>query len=110
MEAFLVVAAQISLIVSASLSLLSGLYAAWLWYGSSQVSIDPGSIAPGDGDRLEPVVTEIRLLNVDARSQAMDMATIKAFADAGRLNARAAIWTAVSTLLAAFATFLGAVS
>ena len=83
------------------LSLLAagaGAKAAWHWYVSSKVEIDPGWTLPGLG-RSEPV---------DEVQQSMEwlMATIRAFNEVATLNKIAAKWTAASVALSAAAAIV----
>jgi len=90
-------------IALAGLAGISGLIAAWRWYRSSQIPIDPGWQLPGTGGLIEPT---------DEASQAIGwaMATINAFNEASGLNRKAALWTAASVLLSAASAIAGAIS
>jgi hypothetical protein len=79
----------------AIVGLLAGLWAARLWWRASRVEIVPTYIEHG---RIEPV----------GGSQ-MDwiLGTIKASNNSSRLNARAAIWTAVAIVLSTAASVVG---
>ena len=72
---------------------LAGLRGAFLWWRSSKVSPDLW------GGGFEPVVEA-------QRNVAIHAANSKAGEQAGRLNASAAIWTALATLLGTSATLL----
>jgi hypothetical protein len=80
----------------AIIALVSGLIAAWYWYKSSKVPIDPGWSGP-----TEPVVPE---------QQQMDwtVAILKATREVADLNKTAALWTALSVAFAAASTIVGA--
>ena len=60
----------------------TGLIAAWRWYRSSRVSIDPGWGLPGSGIAIEPVDPELKALD-------LQVATDLAFNQAGLPNASA---------------------
>ena len=83
---------------------LTGLTAAWYWYGSSKVAIDPGWWSPGNPSGLmEPV-------ELEAQQMAWTAATLTAFNKAAPLNKKAALWTAVSVALGAASAILGALT
>lgn len=82
---------------------VTGLVAARRWYKSSQASVDPGWGLPGSGAPIEPVDSELRALDVQ-------VATDRAFGDAGALNASAARWTAASVLLSAASAIVGSLA
>jgi hypothetical protein len=88
-------------IACATIGLVTGLIAAWQWYKSSKVEIDPGWSLPGTGGHTEPVIPELRDLDLHA-------GTITAFRDAANLNKIAALWTAVTVLAAAASSIFGA--
>ena len=88
-------------ILCAAIALITGLIAARRWYQSSKVEIDPGWSLPGTGGHIEPVIPELRELDLHA-------GTITAFREAARLNKIAALWTAVSVLAAAASSIFGA--
>ena len=62
----------------------TGLVAAWQWYRSSKVAIDPGWGLPGTGAYIEPVDPELRALD-------LQVAADHAFQRTGRLNASASL-------------------
>jgi len=70
---------------------ITGLLAAWYWYRSSSVQIEPPGVS---GD---PQITDTGWL----------VGTMGAIADAGALNATAARWTAASVVLCAVSTLVG---
>lgn len=86
-------------IALAMLALFTGLKAAWHWYQSSKVKIDPGWSPPGTGPS-EPVDPELQQMDWAA-------ATIMAFSQAAALNKTAALWTAVSVGLNAALAIIG---
>jgi hypothetical protein len=65
----------------------SGLIAAYYWYKSSKIPVDPKWTC-------EPVDTEDKALGWTG-------ATIDAFTKSAELNKKAALWTAISVLLSA---------
>jgi hypothetical protein len=70
----------------------TGMIAAIYWYRSSKIHIDATwTIAPGD--TLDSVA-------------GWTAGTMQAFNVSSSLNARAAIWTAISVMLTAFSSFL----
>jgi hypothetical protein len=75
-------------------ALITGLLAAWKWYTASWVQPKPNW-------RTEPV--EPVLSNMGWTG-----ATLEAFEKAGQLNAKAALWTAVSVVLSALSALAGA--
>jgi hypothetical protein len=77
-------------------ALTTGLKAAYHWYESSQVQIDPGWTI----ERQEPVVPELRQNDRHA-------AIIDAASKSAALNKIAAIWTAVSVVLGAASSIAG---
>jgi hypothetical protein len=87
-------------IACAFIALVTALIAAWHWYRSSKVGIDPGWSVPGAGGHIEPVDPARRQLDLDA-------ATITAFHESAMLNKIASLWTAVSLLAAAGSSILG---
>jgi len=90
-------------IAFAAIALVTGLVAAWHWYQSSKVEIDPGWNPPGTGGRIEPVMPDLRQLDIE-------VATNNAFRRSGQLNKVAALWTAASVLASALASIFGAFS
>ncbi|NTH50462.1 hypothetical protein G6L09_05670 [Agrobacterium rhizogenes] len=72
---------------------LAGLRGAFLWWRSSKLSPDLW------GGGTEPLVDQLR-------NMAIDSAILNAGKQAGKLNAAAAIWTALATLLGTVATLL----
>lgn len=89
--------------VLAALAFGTGLMAAWRWYQSSKVQIDPGWWQPGSGRPIEPV-------GESAKAMDWSVATLKAFNEASALNKKAAVWTAASVLFAAAASLVNTVS
>lgn len=87
-------------IACAVIAAITGLVAAWHWYRSSKVDIDPSWSLPRTGGRIEPVIPELRDLDLHA-------GTLAAFRDAAKLNKSAALWTALSVLAAAASSVLG---
>ncbi len=90
-------------VILAIAALVTGLVAAWRWYGSSQVKIDPGWRLPGEGGGIEPT---------DEAGKAMSwaVATIQALNEGANLNRKAAIWTAISVACAAGSAVAGALA
>jgi hypothetical protein len=80
-------------LVFALAALATGLWAAWKWYRSSQVTPNPGW-------DFEPVIESHKRLG-------WDVAMPNAFSDAGKLNANAAGWTAASVALGTVSNVLG---
>jgi hypothetical protein len=87
----------------AVVAMIAGLVAAWRWYQSSKVAIDPGWGAPGEAALMEPVDPELRALDLQVASD-------QAFGQTGRLNASASLWTAASVLFSAASAIVGALS
>jgi hypothetical protein len=77
-------------------TLLTGLIAAWFWFKSSLVTIRPLSFQLTGPGRDQ--------FNFEAWRKAVN----RAFEQAGKLNTKAAAWTAGSVILGAITTFLGA--
>jgi hypothetical protein len=97
-------AARLITIAFAAMAFLTGLTAAWYWYGSSKVAIDPGWRSPANpSGPMEPVEPE-------AQQMAWTAATLKALNEAAALNKVAASWTAVSVALNAASAILGALA
>ena len=89
-------------IIAAALAVLAGItgfIAAWYWYQSSQVQIDPGWTPPGTGGPVEPD-------GEAAQAMGWVMATMVAISKASELNKKAATWTALSVALTATASIL----
>lgn len=85
---------HIAVIVIQLLAVVAGLLAAHLWWRSAQVQLDPiPSLDMGGEDGAIAFKTEDTLLHLDLPKQ-------------GKLNSRAAIWTAASVGLQALATIL----
>jgi hypothetical protein len=84
---------RLATIVLAAMALITGLLASWKWYEASKIHPKPNW-------KIEPVVPTLRHMGWDA-------ATLEAFQKAGELNARAALWTAVSVALSALSSILG---
>jgi len=87
-------------IATAVAALISGLIAAWYWYRSSKVQIEPmwpqgsmGLVEPGDAE---------------ASQGGWIGGTLMAFSVSADLNSKAALWTAVSVVLAAISSILSA--
>lgn len=88
-------------LAAAVLALSTGIAAAIYWYRSSKVQIEP-MWPSGAGGLVEP----------GEREEAQESwigGTLMAFSASADLNAKAAIWTAVSVLLAGIASILSAV-
>ena len=83
-------------IILAMAALVSGLWAAWKWYAASKIHPKPNW-------EFEPVVPTLKHMGWTS-------ATLQAFGDAGRLNASAAMWTAISVALGAASNILGSLS
>ena len=85
-------------------ALTAGLKAAWEWYKSSKITPDPAWPLDPTGtlpmQPADPVQTQNDWI----------VATIKALNEAGRLNAVAARWTAVSVVLAAASAIFGSLN
>jgi hypothetical protein len=94
-------AARLISIALASLALLAGLIAAWYWYRSSQVDIDPGWYPANPTGPSEPVDPEQRQMDWTA-------AKLKAFKEVAAWNKKAALWTAGSVGLSAASAIVGA--
>lgn len=77
-------------------ALVTGLLAAWDWFRASRVQPKPNW-------RVEPVVPKLA-------DMGWTTATLEAFEKAGRLNARAALWTALSVALGASSSLVGNIS
>lgn len=90
-------------IAFAVIALATGLIAAWNWYKSSKVTIDPGWGLPGTGGYIEPVLQGHKQLDMDA-------ATIRGFDNSSSLNKVASLWTAASVLAGGMSSILGALS
>lgn len=102
---------QIS-IALAIVGFLVGLLAAWYWYRSTLVQPQLGESEPFNPHAIEPVDPELKSLTwhvqqTDA-SQAIWDAQVLASREVGRLNAKAAVWTAVALVLSTAASVLGA--
>jgi hypothetical protein len=87
-------------IVTAVAALIAGLIAAWYWYRSSKVQIEPmwpqgpmGLVEPGE---------------VEASQGGWIGGTLLAFSASADLNSKAALWTAGSVVLAAISSVLSA--
>jgi hypothetical protein len=70
----------------------AGIVAAWHWYRSSKVSIDPGWGYPGRPGPPQPGDPEMQQM-------AWTAATIDAFSQAAELNRKASLWTAAAVLI-----------
>ena len=88
--------ASIALAVCA---VVTGLIAAYYWYQSSKVQIDPGWTA----EHPEPVVVELRQMD-------LNVAIYKWAETAASLNKAAALWTALSVALAGASSIVGSLS
>src|SRR5260370_1006166 len=84
-------------------TLVTGLKAAWHWYQSSRVIIDPGWTPPGLPGPSEPVMPE-------QQQTGWTVATITAFEEAASLNRTASLWTAASVGLSAASAVIGALA
>jgi HAMP domain-containing protein len=82
-------------IVFAGAALGAGLYAAWLWYCSTTIKIDPALHKMDDGRDAFRMMEWIE--NV-----------MKSTTEISHLNANAAIWTAITVVLGALSTVCGA--
>lgn len=87
----------------AAIGLITGIVAACYWYKASQVTIDPGWGIPGLDAHIEPVVSEMRQLDIE-------VATANAFHSSGYHNKWAALWTAASVILNAISSFLSSMT
>jgi hypothetical protein len=76
-------------------SLATGLMAALRWYLASRIE-------PGPEWRFEPNDATLKRMGWDAR-------TLRAFAEAGQLNAAAGLWTAASVVLRALSSIVSVV-
>ena len=76
-------------------ALISGLIAAWYWYRSSIVHIEPSW-------SMEPVID-------DLKHSGWITAIMKSASDAAYLNKRAAQWTALSVVLGGASSVVGAI-
>jgi hypothetical protein len=94
---------KVASIILAIVAFVTGLIAARYWYRSSRVAIDPGWGMPGTGGQIEPVLEELRGMDIQ-------VATTGAFDGAGQLNAAAALWTAASAAASAVSSILGAMA
>ncbi len=83
-------------IVLAVCALITGLVAAWKWYEASKVYPKPNW-------KFEPVDPTLKAMSWDA-------ATLEAFDRAGKLNAVAALWTAISVGLGSTSSIIGSLS
>ena len=79
----------------------TGMWAAWLWYLSSQVAVDPH----WPKDQL----TGVPFAPVDQERQHSDwiVALLKAGQTSAALNAKAAFWTAITVALTTVAAVTG---
>lgn len=87
-------------IVFAALALGTGLVAAWRWFESSRVQIDPGWGPPGSGRGFEPV-------SESGKAIGWTTATLDAFRKVSDLNRKAALWTAATVLLSTLSAVTG---
>jgi hypothetical protein len=85
---------KVAVVFCAISAAIAGIGAARKWYESSKIHPKPNW-------KFEPVVPKLKSMGWDA-------ATLEAFQKAGELNARAAFWTAVSVVLSALSSILGA--
>ena len=76
-------------VVFALTAFFTGLAAAWYWYKSSKIVIDPGWGLPGVDAYIEPVMHEQKQLD-------LQVATDRAMQQIGSLNKTASLWTAAS--------------
>jgi hypothetical protein len=90
-------------IVLAFAALFTGLSAAWYWYKSSKIVIDPGWGMPGVDAHIEPVVPELRQLD-------LQVATDRAVQQIGALNKVASLLTAISVALGSTSSIVGALT
>ena len=81
----------------------TGLAAAWYWYKSSKVVIDPEWGIPGVDPHIRPVVPELVQLD-------LEVATDKAMQQIGALNKVASLWTAASVTLSAASSIVGSLA
>ncbi len=84
-------------IVLALLALATGLQAAWLWFKSSKVEINPAWELDIRGDINKNIMGWVTGL-------------MQTFTRSSKLNAKAAIWTAASVFLSAVSAVAGAFS
>jgi hypothetical protein len=90
-------------IVLALAAAVTGFRAAWHWYNSSRVYIDPGWSGPAGPGPSEPVDPELQ-------QSGWAVAILEAFEKASALNRKAALWTAWAVGLGALASIFGALS
>jgi hypothetical protein len=86
----------------------TGCAAAWYWYQASKVSIvptRPDIEASGSRPLDSRVIDELQKVQ-PVPEQALIDGAVEAATEASRLNKTAAIWTAVSVFLNAFASLL----
>src|SRR6185437_9618111 len=87
--------------LTALAALVCGLIAAWYWFRSSRVAIDPGWTLPGEPGPSEPA-------DAGAQQMAWIAATITASNEVARLNKSASLWTAASVVFSAASAIVGA--
>jgi hypothetical protein len=80
-------------------ALVSGLIAAFYWYKSSNVDIDPGWTV----EHPEPVVPELKQMGWNS-------AMMNAITTSATLNKTAALWTALSVALGGASTIVGSLA
>lgn len=90
-------------LVFASVALVAGLIAAKRWYESTKVRADPGWDYAGTGGPIEPVIPQLRALD-------LEVANGKAIEQVARLNRDAAVWTTVAVIFSAASSIAGALS
>jgi hypothetical protein len=92
---------RMAAILLALAALLTGLRAAWRWFQSSKVTIDPGWT--GEHGSMEPVLPELQ-------QSGWTSGTMKAFTEAAAPNKSASLWTAASVGLSAISAVAGALA
>jgi hypothetical protein len=105
-------------IISAAVALVTGLIAAWYWFRSSGLEIDPmwpKTKVDTSGLKRGTWAWRIRLLSTEVvlpENWQLDFsaATKLAFLESGRLNSIAALWTAISVVSSAVSSIVGAIA
>lgn len=77
-------------------ALVTGLLAAFYWYKSSNIEVDPGWTPTNP----EPVIQE-------HRDAAWRTATLRAMTESAKLNKKASLWTALSVALSGASAVIG---
>jgi hypothetical protein len=101
----------IAIVVFAVIGFVAGILAARYWSLSTKVQVPPmdlGWSMPGTGGYIEPVLPELKALDLSVANMKCHQANADAFAKSGRLGNIAACWSGVSAAAGFIAALLAA--